>query len=204
MSQKVNEQASVSAFLTEIVNGQVLGASASATLALGNIELNSATVSGDLMVLGRTTVTDLGVTGNINAGLMSIHGLDREINTLSGDLYLQKNGIGGVNILDGEIAIDTKGNMKVAGTITADAVEAKNYSVLGDQSIGSSIIPVGETYVEISTAVASESSKIFLTPTSLTDKQLTVVDKTDGKFKVAILAPAPAPITFDWWIVGNK
>jgi len=206
LSQKVEQQASASAFLTEILNNQVLGASTSATLnaTLGDVEIQGATISDNLMVLGRTTVTDLGVTGNINAGLLAIHGLDGEINTLSGDLYLQKNGLGGVDILDGKIVIDTRGNMTVAGTLIADGIEANNYSVLGDRSIGSDTIPAGATSIEISTPIASGSSKIFLTATSLTDKQITIVDKADGRFKVAVSQSSATPISFDWWIVGNK
>ena len=124
---------------------------------------------------------------------------------MGGDLYLQKNSLSGVNILDGKVVIDTQGNMKIAGTVTADVVEANNYNVLGDQSIGSATISAGLTFVDISTPIASDSSKIFLTPTSLTDKQLTIVKKSIGKFRVAIPAPAiTLPITFDWWIVGNK
>ncbi|MDZ4227751.1 MAG: hypothetical protein U1E54_00735, partial [Candidatus Levybacteria bacterium] len=212
LTAQVQQQASASAFLTDIINSQVLGiasvidASGSASLieSFGDVEIDSATVAQDLMVLGRTIVSDLGVTGNINAGVLAIHGLDGEINTLSGDLFLQKDGLGGVDILNGKIVIDTKGNMTVAGTITADAIEANNYTVLGEQSIGSATIPAGLTSIEISTSVASTSSKIFLTTTSLTDKQITVVQKTDGKFKVAIPAPTTKPISFDWWIVGNK
>lgn len=204
LSQKVDQQASTSAFLMEIVNNQVLGASTSAALDLGDVELNNATVSGDLNVLGRARVIDLGVTGNISAGLLTIHGLSGEIDTLGGDLYLQKNGLSGVDILDGKVVIDTLGNVEVTGTVTADAVEANNYTVLGDQSIGSATISAGLTFVEVSTSVASENSKIFLTPTTLTNQQLVIIEKSDGKFKVGIPLPATSPITFDWWIVGNK
>jgi len=165
------------------------------------------------MVLGRTTVTDLGVTGNINAGLLSIHGLDPSagsgqggatIGTLAGDLYIQHDGLGGVDILAGKVVIDTTGNMIVAGTITAKQIEAENYTVLGQESIGSATIPAGSTSIEVATEIASSSSKIFLTTTSLTDKQLTVVEKLNGKFTVAIPQPTTSPISFDWWIVGNK
>ncbi len=204
LSLQFEQQASISAYLTEIVNTQVLGASTSAELNLGDVEIDNATITDNLMVLGHTTVTSLGVTGNINAGLLSIHGLDGEINTLAGDLYLQKNALGAVNIFDGLIVMDTAGNLKAAGTITAKAVEAENYTVLGQESIGSATIPAGATSVEVNTGIATSSSKIFLTTTSLTDKQITVVAKSDGKFKVAIPSPTSAPITFDWWIVGNK
>ena len=206
LNLQFDQQASISGLLAQIQNGAVLGASTSAALvkSLGDVEIGNATITHNLMVLGRATVTDLGVTGTINAGLIAIHGLDGEINTLSGDLYLQKAGLGGVNILAGKVVIDTKGNLTVAGTITAQAIEANNYTVLGQQSIGSAIIPAGLTSIEVSVAIASSSSKIFLTATSLTDKQLTVVQKSNGKFKVAIPQPTTSPISFDWWIVGNK
>ena len=180
---------------------------------MGDVELNNATISDSLNVLGRTTVTDLGVTGNINAGLLTVNGLDpsagsgqggASIGTLAGDLYLQPSGLGGVDILNGKVVIDTAGNMTIAGTITADAVEANTYTVLGDQSIGSAAIPAGSTSIEIFTSAAALDSKIFLTSTSLTDKQITVVQKSNGKFKVAIPTISTMPITFDWWIVGNK
>lgn len=199
-----------SAFLATIQNElAVLGASDSAEFIE---ELENAIISGDLNVLGRTIVTDIGVTGNISTGLLSIHGLDLSVNNGNGgatinsvgDLNLQNNGLGGINILAGKVTIDTKGNIKTEGEITAKKVEANNYTVLGQDSIGSGTIPAGATSVEISTSVASESSKIFLTATSLTDKQITVVRKSDGKFKVGIPAPTTSPISFDWWIVGNK
>ncbi|MDO8641269.1 MAG: hypothetical protein Q7R33_06960, partial [Nitrosarchaeum sp.] len=126
------------------------------------------------------------------------------INTLAGDLYLQKSGLGGVDILAGKVVIDTLGNITVAGKVTAEEVESKSYTIVGDSSIGSATIPVGATSIEISTSIASSSSKIFLTSTSLTDKQITVVQKSSGKFKVGISQAAISPITFDWWIVGNK
>jgi len=75
--------------------------------------------------------------------------------------------------------------------------------VLGDQSIGSASISAGLTFVEVLTPIATSDSKIFLTATSLTDKQLTVVKKLAGKFRVAIPIPTTTPITFDWWIISH-
>jgi hypothetical protein len=204
LSQQLQEQASASAFLTQIIEEHVLGASTSAALDLGDVDLNNATISGDLMVLGRTTVSDLGVTGNINAGLLTIHGLEGEINNLGGDLYLQKNGLGGIDMLNGKVVVDMQGNMAVQGTVTADSIESNTYTVLGDQSIGSATIPAGSTSIDVFTPIATESSKIFLTATSLTDKQIIVTSKSEGKFRVSIKTLSTLPITFDWWIVGNK
>ena len=165
---------------------------------------NAATISGTLAVLGRTTLTDLGVTGNINAGLLSINGLEGEIYTLAGDLKLQPKGLGGIDILAGKIIIDTKGNMIVAGTVTAEAVEAEEFVVKGKDSIGTATIPIGAREIEVTTPIATSTSKIFLTATTNTTSPLTVSSKSNGRFRVAVVAPQPTPVTFDWWVVGTR
>jgi hypothetical protein len=204
MSQRLDEQASTSAFLTEILQNQI-GASTSANLNLnlGNVDIQSATISGSLMVLGRTTVTDLGVTGDINAGLLTIHGLEGEISTLGNDLYLQKNGLFGVNILDGKVVIDPQGDMTVAGTVTADVVKANTFEVLGE-STGTASISAGLTSVVVPVNYGSKNYNVFVTPRTLTNNQLTVTNKTAASFTVSILTQGIKNILFDWWIVGNK
>ena len=205
-------------------------------LDLGNVDIKDATISGTLAVLGRTTLTDLGVTGNINAGLLSINGLDEitsevcsgrsltsevgrcvgtTINTLSGSLYLQSLGLGGIDILAGKITIDTKGNVKISGDINvAGNIEAEG-TVTTRQlnidtkdktaaSIGSGILKALETYVTISSTSATENSKIFITSTTPTGNQsLYVRRKTPGVgFVVAVEEPYQKDIVFDWWIVN--
>jgi hypothetical protein len=204
LSDKVDQVASMSAFLTEIIQNQI-GASTSANLNLnlGNVDIQSATISANLMVMGRTTVTDLGVTGDINAGLLSIHGLEGDISTLGSDLYLQKNGLYGVNIANGKVVIDPQGNMNVAGTITADVVKANTFEVLGE-STGTASISAGLTSVTVPTNYGSKNYNVFVTPRTLTNNQLTVTNKTAAAFTVSILAPDVKSIHFDWWIVGNK
>jgi hypothetical protein len=204
MSQRLDEQASASAFLTEILQNQI-GASNSAdlNLNLGNVDIQSATVSGDLMVLGRTTVTDLGVTGNINAGLLSINGLNGEINTVGSDLYLQKNGLFAVDILNGKVVIDPQGDMTIAGTVTADVVKANTFEVLGETT-GTASISAGLTSVIVPVNYGSENYNVFVTPRTLTSNQLTVTSKTATSFTVSILTQDIKNILFDWWIVGSK
>lgn len=84
----------------------------------------------NLSLKGRTKVVDLGITGMISQGLLSVNGLSdtlgaATINTLSGDLYLQNEQLGGANFLNGKVTIDKKGNLKVSGDVTADTVTAK-------------------------------------------------------------------------------
>ena len=68
---------------------------------------------------------------------------------------------------------------------------------------GSATLPLGQTELEITAEAASDSAKILITPTTLTNQILTVVSKEIGKFKVAISASASADLKFDWFIVGN-
>ena len=175
-------------------------------------EIENATINGDLNVLGRTTVTDLGVTGNIASGLLSIHGLDSSVNSGNGgatinsigDLNLQNNGLGGLNILAGKVTIDTKGNIKTEGEITAKKVNIDT-SASDAASLGSGTLLAGETSIEISTTAVTNKSRIFVTATTKTGQALSVTQKSQGVgFTVEIETPYIKDIKFDWWIVDEK
>jgi len=110
LETKINElaaSASTSALLQEIGEIGQIGKA---------IDIETATVSGTLAVLGRTTVADLGVTGNISAGLLYINGLDTSlaesnakatINSV-GDLYLQNNQLGGITYWQEKLLLTQK------------------------------------------------------------------------------------------------
>ena len=77
-----------------------------------------------MTVFGNTMLNNLGVTGNITAGVMTIQGLDAtgnaSINTV-GDLKLQNQGVGGIDILNGKIKPDKTTEVHIpALTITQD------------------------------------------------------------------------------------
>jgi len=194
----------------------VLGDTSNVPIASDSAEfmenLENATISGDLNVLGRTTVTDLGVTGNIAAGLLSIHGLDPDANSGDGgatinsvgDLNLQNNGLGGINILAGKVTIDTKGNIKTEGEITAKKIniDTKDQDA---RSLGSSVIRAGETSIEIETTAVTEKSRIFVTPTTKTGNRSLIVSQKSAEtgFTVTLETPYSQDIKFDWWIVDE-
>ncbi|MBU0975847.1 MAG: hypothetical protein ABIE03_04160 [Patescibacteria group bacterium] len=70
-------------------------------------------------------------------------------------------------------------------------------------SIGEGIIPKGSDYVRIYTDSVTRSSRIFITPTVETDKQLSVIEKAaKDYFVVKISYPVDYNISFDWWIVN--
>jgi hypothetical protein len=147
-------------------------------------------------------LTDLGVTGNINAGVITIHGNDGAIDTLGGPLKLQDNSLNGVDIANGKVTIDQSGNITVAGTVTADTVKANNFEVLG-ATTGTASISAGLTHVTVPVDY-TDNYNVFLTPKTLTDQQLTVTDKSATGFTVSVLNAPYARIDFDWWIVGKR
>lgn len=202
------EIASLSARLSLVEGQQILGAattldaSTSAVLLEADGSFQNATISGNLMVLGRAVVSDLGVTGKMSNGLMTIAGEEGRIDVL-GTLKLQKNGLGGIDMLAGKVTIDVKGNIITQGELTA----AKIHVAVSDEetaSLGSGVITAGKTSVMIATTAVTANSKIFVTATTATGKQpLVVTAKTAGKSFVVSLEEAVAKeVRFDWWIVN--
>ncbi len=171
------------------------------------ISSNSAILS-SLTVQGRTILSDLGITGKVTNGLLTINGLDNTIASGSaslnslGDLYIQNLGAGGINFLNGKILIDKNGNLTIQNVLTA-----KKYNVdttdLTSSSIGNGVITAGTTSVTITTLAVTSNSEVFVTPVSDTDKPLIVKNKVAGKsFDVTILAPYASDIHFDWFLIN--
>ena len=152
------------------------------------------------IITGKTTVNDLGITGKVTAGLLTINGFNdtfASLNTLSDDLYIQDQGLGGVNILNGKFTIDKNGNVKILKLSIDDSDSSS-------ASIGGGKISSGTTSIYISTTSVTSKSRIFVTPTSDTGGQVLVVRyKEAGKgFSVTIDNSQTSDITFDWWVVN--
>ena len=121
-----------------------------------------------------------------------------------GDLYLQNNGLGGLNILAGKVTIDTKGNIKTEGEITAKKINIDTTSS-DAASLGSATLSAGDTSVTISTTAVTDKSKILVTPTTKTGNQVLVVTNKSSRsgFTITIEQPYDRDIKFDWWIVDE-
>ncbi|HSW96229.1 MAG TPA: hypothetical protein VLF89_00220, partial [Candidatus Saccharimonadales bacterium] len=171
--------------------------------------LGDATISGQLSVIGKTLLSDVGITGKVTMGLLTIDGLNENdttpaasINTTGGPLKLQSLALNGIDILHGKIIIDTDGNMKTAANITA-----KKYNVdiedIKSASLGEATIQAGESEVDIPTTTVTKDSKIFVTAESLITQPLIVTSKKAGKsFTVQMASPAITDVKFNWWIVN--
>jgi len=193
----------------------ILLASGSATLA--NIKVTSeATISGMLAVydlnisnslksFGETTLAKTNVAGDLTVdGTLSIEN-GSEINVL-GTLYLQKSIFSDqLDIFAGKVIVDAAGNIITQGKLAAAEVKTNKLIISNPTIASSSAILAGKTSVSVQTKEASASSKVFISPTSLTDKVLSVTNIKDSQsFDVSILTPTPVDINFNWWIVGTQ
>ena len=182
-------------------------------------------VNNDTIILGDTTLNNVTVTGNLQVGLINIDTIENSIQTLgtacynpeSGiidsqmcadqTLYLQKNLAGNLDFFNGKVTITPDGTFNIAGDLTADKIQANEFSLTGmSDVIGSSILPAGETSITIENFGVTENAKIFVTPTSPTGGQALVVsNKSEGSsFTVSVNAPYTSNITFDWWVLDVK
>jgi hypothetical protein len=207
--------ASDTAFLKTLAQGSVLGVgSASATLDAGT-EAYDFTVNEDLMVLGRATVSDLGVTGVMTAGLLQINGIEGEINTIATPLKLQSLAMGDVEVMGGKVRIDTKGNITTEGKITASEVEAKKVTTEKIQlaepeedpasdtltaSAGTVVLKAGDKELVVKTSALTDKSLIFTTP----DEPVAIGSKkrSETEFAITVDKPPSKDININWWIVN--
>jgi len=173
----------------------------------------------NLNVLGKTTLSDLAVTGAINNGLLQIDGLDPKggasLNVLDGKLALQPTGLGNVEFFGGKLAISSDGSLATTGRIEAKEVIAQEFKVkaasdfvgsplVGDRNTaGKATLLAGSTSLVIPTTAVDQNSLIFITPEVATTKTLAVTKKISGSsFTIEISSPEAKNIPFSWLIVG--
>jgi len=158
----------------------------------------------DLNVLGKTTLADLGVTGNLQAGLISINGLEGAMSAVGSVLKLQTlPGSGSLDVFNGQIIISPEGDIEIKGTVSADRVEAKEFSIKGNGSAGTAVISKGETAVTIETKSLNENSLIFITPFKI-PVAVAVERTSENQFEVRINEPQEEELKFSWWIIDQK
>ena len=70
-------------------------------------------------------------------------------------------------------------------------------------TIGTGTITVGSTSMIIHSPAVTNTSMIFITPTTLIDKPIIVNRKMSGEgFEVSIATPMPNAVEFQWMIVN--
>jgi hypothetical protein len=184
-----------SALIEQLLNSPLLSASDSGTFG-SHSSVESLEVGDKLQVLGHTTLSNLGVTGNITAGVLTIDGLEGSVNTVGQPLRLQNLGVAGIDILNGRITVDIDGNLRSKGQIT---VKKLNIDEAG-KSIGDAVIPAGQLSVDVPTTVLTSRSRVFVTsenPAAIGARKL-----TDTKFRIELKSALDEDIKVNWWIVN--
>ena len=179
-------------------------ASSAAELSLDTLDTKKAIISNTLSVGGRTTLSDVGVTGKMNIGLLAIDGLSENgfatLNTTSGPLMIQSDGINGVDILDGRVVIAANGDIKTEGEITAKKINIDTTLVAG-ASLGTTTILDGQTKITVDTTALTENSKIFVQ--AIDSPVATAVKRIDANsFEIRIALPQTTDLKLNWWIVN--
>ncbi len=88
-------------------------------------------------------------------------------------------------------------------TLTSSVDSQEVFADKSSPTVGEGVLNKDQTSVEIPSNVITEKSKIFITPTTLTEYPLVVIAKNTGKsFTIKIAKKATEDIHFDWWIVN--
>ncbi len=200
--------ASLSARLSALENATMsalpnqLFATGSANFASSDqLDIKTATISGDLMVGGRTTLNDVGVTGIITDGLITIDGLNGKIDSLGQPLQLQSEALADIQLEGSSVIISTTGDVSLQGTLTASKVNITPDAL--NPSVGVATISAGLTSVTIPTNIVSSTSLIFVTSQTKGSGALYVTKKSaKTSFTVDMDTPKNTPVVFNWWIIN--
>jgi len=189
-------------------------------------------MAANLNVLGKTTTSDLTVTGNVQAGMIEIDTIENSINVLgipcynpeTGEtneecaemsdqtLYLQKTLSGNLDVFNGKLVIEPNGTAKldgsleVSGTVKAQDVQTKQIVIdspeIASASAGRALIPQGETSITITTTAVNDKSLIMITP----EKPVIIGSKylEDGKFEITLKEPENSDLQVSWFILENN
>lgn len=204
----------------ELLNTAVFTASGAATV-------SDSTSSASLIVSGDTVLNNVGITGTLTAGFITVDGLSGTITTIAEPLRLQTNVLAGnLEVFNQQIVMTPEGNITITGTFTAQKVVTQEalvgkLSIATDSadlaslpqtasasgsfspSIGSATLPANQTLLTINNPSVTAQSKIFITPTTLTSQVLSVMQILPGEgFVIAIPSTSSEPITFNWWLIN--
>jgi parallel beta-helix repeat protein len=183
------------------ISAQLAGLnSASVSASLAEISVSSldvlgdATISGQLHVTAQSVLSDTTITGKLLVGLLKFDDLSADLSSLSGLLSLQ----------NGAATLTDTGDLTITGTLTAKAVKAEQFQVLGtatsSASIGKATLPAGTTELTIATSVAATSSAIFVTPDQPVSTSAVATDS--GRFTIRIPSALPNDLNVNWWIIN--
>ncbi|EKD68212.1 MAG: hypothetical protein ACD_48C00022G0004 [uncultured bacterium] len=92
------------------------------------------------------------------------------------------------------------GSASISGTLTAKELASEKLTIT--TSVGESMIEKGTNSITVTTDKVGPKSLIFITPTTPTDRTLSVVNKEEGSFTVTLTSPTLTDISFNWWVIN--
>jgi len=162
------------------------------------------TVVSDLTVTGKTNLYDVGVVGNIVAGLVTVDGVNASINTLGEPLKLQSDKMADVEFMGGLVTVTKEGDVHIAGQLSAQKFVINTEDQV-TASAGEAIIPAGTDALEILTESVTEGSLIYVTFTSdyTPATRYWVESRKKGEsFVLKTDKIVDTDSQFSWWIVN--
>lgn len=161
-------------------------ASFSGQLAAYDLTISNSFKSLGSTVLGATTIAgDLTVDGTLSMTGDSISSI--------GTLFIQNSALATqLDIFNGKVTITNEGILNIEKLS------------LGEQTLGTSAIPAGQTQIKVSSAQLTDKSKIFLTPAKLVLISVTQKDITNQEFTVEIEHSLGEDLNFDWLIIDSR
>ena len=113
----------------------------------------------ELTVLGKTVLGDVGITGNLTLGLLSVESIEKDtsssIETLSGPLKLQSRGLGNIDIFGDKIKLDKNGDLAINEGVIRGSKKFR----------GEVVIKMGKTEIRVEREWESAPAAVNLTPT---------------------------------------
>lgn len=207
----------------------ILGASISGQAPTSLIMGKDTMFAGSLGVVGDTLLSRTTIAGSLLVdGLVTI-GPDG-VETVGSPLFIQKNRLASLNLMNGALIIDTNGNIQVSGNVNAlgdltvngeihastisgsfrkllitnPPISSESGHYVSHATTGTSAIVSDLTQAFIATAEVTEHSLIYITPLSSTNNEVLYIQKIyPGQgFTVAIDEVVDEDIRFNWWLIN--
>lgn len=180
---------------------------------------DSLIVDSNFSVTGDTTLANVTVTGDLQAGLIKLNTFENSLNVLgvscynpdsqelngelcqSQTLYLQKSLAGNLDIFDGKIVLEPNGTIKVKGTVEAEKF-AVNTTKQEAATAGKAVIPASTTTFEVETTSIKDSTLILVTPERPVALGSKINDTGDG-FVITLKDSETTELTVSWLLVDT-
>lgn len=153
--------------------------------------------------------SELGIqTSDIQHQFETIKHFPETISEINNYNHTQDAQIETIKAAEFDAANTIKNILEQQETMRADIIQLR--SDINDlkiplrQSSGSATLASGHTELQVSNQMIDQTSRVFLTPTTTTNVQLSVIDKTSNhSFTIRANSPADHDISFDYWIVNE-